>query len=228
MRQPDQLATSERQIVIDAEHFPVRFWGPVLVLGLVVLAHIVGMALARRILGASVSPLCVVLPADIVVLIAGGALIERLLRRLLPSRRSATLSDRALVITDARRSPARVTRIEWERTVNVKAWRFPVQRRTRVPKGWYCMALHLLQDEEEAILYTFMPPQEAENAVGYKYFVRLRPRRETQSNTDLSAVAEQRRLLKLEDQRWYDGAEIAREDFHAMLRVIQQHVPDWR
>ncbi len=73
-----------------------------------------------------------------------------------------------------------------------------------------------------------MPPQEAENAIGYRYFVRLRPRRETQSNTDLSAVAEQRRLLKLEDQRWNDGAEIAREDFHAVLRILQQRVPDWR
>jgi hypothetical protein len=228
MKQIEQAATSERHIVIDAEHFPVRFWGPVLALGLVVLAHIVGMALAKRALGSSVSPLCVVLPADLLIFIAGGMIIERLLRRVWPSRRSATLSEQALVITDARRSPARVTRIEWDRTVNVRAWRFPVQRRTRIPRGWYCMALHLLQDEEEAILYTFMPPQEAENAIGYRYFVRLRPRRETQSNTDLSAVAEQRRLLKLEDQRWNDGAEIAREDFHAVLHMLRQRVPDWR
>lgn len=227
MPHADLSGTSERRIVIDAEHFSVRFWGPVLALALVVLAHIVGMALAKRALGSSVSPLCVVLPTDLAVFVGGGMVIERLLRRLLPSRRSATLSESALVITDARRSPARITRIEWDRTVNIKAWRFPVQRRTRIPKGWYCMALHLLQDEEEAILYTFMPPQEAEKTIGYKYFVRLRPRRETQSNTDLSAVAEQRRLLKLEDQRWRDGAEIAREDFHAMLRVLQQRVPDW-
>lgn len=228
MKQSEHATTSERHIVIDAEHFPVRFWGPVLALGVVVLAHIAGMALAKRALGSAVSPLCVVLPADLLIFIAGGMIIERLLRRVWPSRRSATLSDQALVITDARRQPVRVTRIEWERTVNVKAWRFPVQRRTRIPKGWYCMALHLLQDEEEAILYTFMPPQEAENAIGYRYFVRLRPRRETQSNTDLSAVAEQRRLLKLEDQRWNDGAEIAREDFHAVLHMLRQRVPDWR
>ena len=199
MDRVERAASSERHIVIDAEHFPVRFWGPVLALGMVVLAHIVGMALAKRVLEPSVSPLCVVLPADLLVFISGGALIDRLLRRVWPSRRSATLSEEALVITDARRSPARITRIEWNRTVNIKAWRVPVQRRTRVPKGWYCMALHLLQDEEEAIFYTFMPPQEAENAIGYRYFVRLRPRRETQSNTDLSAVAEQRRLAEQDE-----------------------------
>jgi len=187
-----------------------------------------GMALAHPALGSAVGPLGVVLRAVVRVFLGAGALIERRLRRVLPALRSAALSDEARVISDARRSPARVTRIEWDRTVNIKAWRFPVRRRTRVPKGWYCMALHLLQDEEEAIFYTFMPPQEAENAIGYRYFVRLRPRRETQSNTDLSAVAEQRRLLKLEDQRWNDGAEIAREDFHAVLRILQQRVPDWR
>jgi hypothetical protein len=57
--------------------------------------------------------------------------------------------------------------------------------------------------------------------------VRLRPRRETESNTDLRAAAEQRRLLRLEDARWRDGAEIAQDDFRAMLAALTPHVPGW-
>lgn len=216
-----------RLIRIDAEHFAIRLLVPILTIGVVVLAHVGGLALLGDALGEGANPVCVMLPVDVVVLFAGGALIERGLKRLIPSRRSALLTSEALTVSDRRRRPARDVCIDWGRTVNVTAWRFTVQRRTRVPKGWFLMALHLLQDEEEVILYTFMPPREAEAVVGYRNFVRLRPRRETQSNTDLSAVAEQRRLLKLEDARWNDGAEIAREDFCAMLSVLQRRVPGW-
>jgi len=218
--------TAPRHIVIDAEHFSVRFLVPVLAVALVIVFHVAAqMALSGPLDGGSA--VCVVLPLDVLVLIAGGYAIERVLKRLLPSRRAAALSDDALVVTDARRSPPQVTRIEWDRTVNVAAWRFAVKRRARVPKGWYCMALRLLQDEQEATFYTFMPPEESEHSLGADEFVRLRSRQEVESGADLSAVAQQRRLLKLEDARWTDGAEISREDFHALLAALQRHVPGW-
>jgi hypothetical protein len=149
------------------------------------------------------------------------------LKRVMPSRRRAVLSDSTLTVTDARHNPPDEVTLHWAQTVNVRAWRFEIGRRARVPKGWFCMALYLLQDEKEMILYTFMSPDEAETAIGYPHFTRLRPRKETESNTDLSAVAEQRRLLKLEDTRWRDGAEIAREDFHMVLATLQRRVPGW-
>jgi hypothetical protein len=217
----------ERLIRIDVEHFAIRFLVPVLTVVVVILAHLLGTVMLDRRLGEGVNPSGVMLPFDIVILIGTGYLVERGLKQIMPSRRRATLSSAALVVTDGRRKPPVITRITWDKTVNVKAWRFPVKRRTRVPKGWYCMAVHLLQDEEELILYTFMSPQEAEATTGYTNFVRLRPRQETESNTDLSAVAEQRRLLKLEDSRWNDGAEIAHKDFDALLDILRQHVPGW-
>jgi hypothetical protein len=220
------LASHERQIVIDAEHGTVRWLVLLLTIGLVVLVHLVGMPLMRDVAGVT-SPECIVLPLDAVALVGGGLAIESVLKRLIPSRRSAVLSDDALVIRDQRHTPPRITRIAWDRTVNVKAWRFTVPHRSRVQKGWYCMAVHLVQDEEEAVFYAFMPPKEAETAIGYSRFVRLRPRQETRSSTDLNMVAEQRRLLKLEDARWNDGAEISREDFKALLESFRQHVPNW-
>lgn len=223
---PDLAGTTERQIAIDVEHFAVRFWVPMLALVFAVGVHIAGMALAGHLLD-STSPACLVLPLDALAFVGGSLALDRLFKRWLPSRRSAALSEQALVVTDRRRSPARIARIDWERTVNVNSWRFVVRRRTRVPKGWYCMALQLLQDDEELILYTFMSPQEAEQVPGYASFTRLRPRKETLSSTDLSAAAEQRRLLQLEDQRWQDGAEIGADDFRAVLALLRRFVPGW-
>ncbi len=223
---PDRPAAAERHIVIDAEHFAVRFWVPVLALIFTAVFHFVAMALVGGALE-DTSPLCLVLPLDVLAFVGGSFALDRLLKRWLPSRRSATLSEQALVVTDWRRSPAHISRIDWGRTVNVKAWRFVVRRRTRVPKGWFCMALQLLQDEDDAILYTFMSPQDAEQLAGYGHFTRLRPRQETLSNADLSVATEQRRLLLLEDRRWEDGAEISADDFRAVLAMVRQHVPEW-
>jgi len=221
------LASDERQITIDAEHAAVRWLVLVLTAGLVVLVHLVGTAVVHRLAG-DTSSLCIVVPLDVIALVAGGLTIESVLKRSIPSRRSATLSEQALIVRDERRRPPRITRIAWDKTVNVKAWRFIISRRARVQKGWYCMAVHLLQDDDEVVFYTFMPPHESEAVLHYQRFVRLRPRQEIRSSTDLNTVAEQRRLLKLEDARWNDGAELSREDFKKLLETLRQHVPDWR
>ena len=220
------LTDHERLITIDSEHFAIRFLVPVLTIAFVVVAHLIGTVLLADAFE-DTNSVCLMLPVDFGLLLVGGYTIERLLKRALPSRRKAWLSDTGLTFTDGRVNPPEELTINWLQTVNVKAWRFVVPRRTRVNKGWYCMALHLLQDETEAVVYTFMSPDEAETVIGYNQFVRLRPRKETESNTDLSAVAEQRRFLKLEDARWHDGAEIGREDFQAILAVLQRRVPGW-
>lgn len=227
MSENSTMGPQARTIAVDAEHFGVRFMVPVMTIGLTLLVHVIGMVVLDAVLTEGANPACVMLPVDAVVLIALGFGSERVLKRLFPSRRKCLLSDDALEMRDARRQPPVVTTIEWDGTVNVLAWRFSVKRKTRVPKGWHCLALQLLQDDESLILYTFMAPEEAEAAIGYDNFVRLRPRKETESNTDLKAVAEQRRLLKLEDERWNDGAEIGKDDFHAILATLQRHIPGW-
>ncbi len=218
---------TERTLKIDTEHALIRVLLPVLTVGAVVGTHIGGLRLLGHILPARYDPLCVLLPLDVVVLIGGGMLFERILKELWPLRRQAVLGEHALVLTDRRHDPPRITRITWDRRVNARAWRFTVKRPGRIPRGWYCMALHLLQDENEAIFYTFMSRKEAEKLPDYAHFVRLRPRKETLSNPDLDAVAEQRRLLKLENARWEDGAEVSREDFDAILSALRRHVEMW-
>jgi hypothetical protein len=217
-----------RPIKIDAEHFLVRFLVPVLSIVLVIVLHFVGTAVLDSLMDEGNSAACTMVPIDIVALVGIGFGLDRLLKRVIPSRRYAALGEHNLIVTDGRSKPPVVLRFEWDKAVNVKAWRFTVSKRTRVPKGWYLMAIQLLQDEQEVIFYTFMPPREAETSIGYDNFVRLRPRKETQSNSDLTAAAEQRRLLRLEDARWNDGAEITRQDFKAILAALQRWIPGWR
>jgi hypothetical protein len=219
-------STDERVIPIDTEHSG-QLLIPVLALVIAAAVHVVGLMLFRNVLNKIASPICAMLLIDVVVFIAAWSAIDRFVRRIRPSSRYATLDGEALVITDGRHKPAQVTRIAWDRTVNVKAWKFTINRRTRVPKGWYCLALYLVQDETEAILYTFMNPQSAEAAIGYGHFVRLQPRQNTASSSDIDTLTEQRRLLKLENLRWQDGAEISPEDFNALLAVLQRRVPTW-
>ena len=220
-------STTERTIEIDTEHILIRVLLPILTIGAVLGTHIGGLSLLGRLLPNNIDPVCVLLPLDGLVFIGGGLLIERALRRVWPARRRATLDDRALTLTDHRKRPPKLTRIEWGQRVNVRAWRFTVKRPGRVPRGWYCMALQLLQDENAAIFYTFMPRKAAEKLRDFDHFVRLRSRKETLSNPDLEAAAEQRRLLKLEDARWEDGAEVSREDFAAILEALRRHVEAW-
>lgn len=214
-------------IVIDAEHFSVRFLVPVLTLGFTLVAHLVGLRILEMILDDSVNLLCIMLPLDLVIFFVAGYVIEAGLKRLIPSQRYARLTDTALVVVDNRGSQRREWHIEWTSTVNVQAWRFRVRRRSRIPKGWLCLAVQLLQDEQDVILYTFMAPEAAEKLRSYDQFTRLRPRKETESNSDLSAVAAQRRLLKLEDRRWEDGGEIKAHDFQLLLHRLEQSVDDW-
>lgn len=226
MNTSDIQAAAPRTLTVDAEHFGVRVLVPVLTLTIVLIVHLGGLMIVNQAIN-DVNPACVVLPVDVVVLLSVGYGIERILKRLMPSRRTAELNESSLIITDRRRRPARQIAIHWDQTVNVLAWRFEVRRRTRVPKGWFCLAVQLVQDEQEIILYTFMAAPTAEKISGYKNFVRLRPRRETESNTDLRAAAEQRRLLRLEDARWRDGAEIGPDDFSAVLALLPRGATGW-
>lgn len=225
---PDPLAQpAEHVIPVDAEHFSIRLLVPVLTVVATVIFHVVGLLVLNRVASEDTSTLCILLPLDGLVVLTAGLGIERVLKRLLPSRRSARLSDERLVLTDARSNPPEVREIDWDRALNVSTWYFVVRRRTRIPKGWYCMALHLLQDDTEIILYAFMPPADAEALPFFPRFTRLRPRKETEIITDLRLAATQKRLLKLEDARWTGGAEIAAPDFAAVLARLAIHAPAW-
>ncbi len=190
----------ERHIKVDTEQFSVRFLVPTIAIGLTLITHFLSRYLFEEVLNVDFSAECIIIPLDLIVLVLAAYSTEGFLKLVMPSRREATLGDQALILIDGRKRPPQITQIEWEQEIEIQAWRFEVTKRTRVPKGWYCLALHFAQNGDEAIVYGFLSPDDAEKVPGFHQFIRLRPRKETVSSTDLNASAHQRRLLKFEDR----------------------------
>jgi len=147
-----------------------------------------------------------------------------------PSGRTLSLSLEGLHLRDQRRNRSGETRIAWDQRINLLAWRFTVARGSaRVPKGWIMLAMKLLQDDSQLIFYTFMPAKETATLPTYHVFTPLATRTAIdKGELSLREASEQRRLLKAENERWQDGAEIDRQDFVALLEIFNQHARDWQ
>jgi hypothetical protein len=69
-----------------------------------------------------------------------------------------------------------------------------------------------------------MPPKDAELLPSFRRFVPLLARAAiSKGQGSLREVSEQRRLLKAEDTRWMDGAEMRRDDFPILLESISRY-----
>jgi len=118
-----------------------------------------------------------------------------------------------------RKKPEQVLR--WGERVNLLTWRFTVPRRGRVPKGYLCLAMQLLQDEQQITIYTFYDPKKLDRLEKVEAFTPLVSRRTLQEDRlNLRVAGQQRRLLQAEDERWQNGAELVPEDFAALWRLV--------
>ncbi len=108
--------------------------------------------------------------------------------------------------------------------VNVLLWYFEITRRTRVPKGWYVVALALQQEEDYLPVYAFMPRETFEPLPLNQHFTRLQAQPDAK---DLRLAGKQRRLRAAENARWMEGAEVTQEDFARYLQYLSQHFPGW-
>lgn len=121
----------------------------------------------------------------------------------------------------------RVTReIDGSEHVNVMAWRFKITKRTRVPKGWYVVALALMQDDLYLPLYAFMSPEDFDALPLSAQFPTLAPSKGKEQG-DLRLAGQQRRLRTAEYARWNEGAELTKSDFEAALATLREKFPTW-
>lgn len=152
------------------------------------------------------------------------AAADPLLKRVWPSGRALTLTEDTLTFSDTRRGKEASVGISLQARVNWLAWRFTVKRGSaRVAKGWIMLGCQLVQDDAQMTLYTFVPAKEAEHP-RYKDFTQLMlPAVLEKGNIPLREVAEHRRLLKAERDRWEGGAEMGREDFAVLIEGLQRH-----
>lgn len=161
------------------------------------------------------------------VALAGATIMTQVIDRLFKQRWP---SGRALRIVDDRIQLVLRDKIQREidggQHVNVLMWRFTISKRTRIPKGWYMVAIALHQDDVYLPVYTFVSPTEFEMMPYNKQISALQPRKKTEMQ-DLKLAGQQRRLHTAEDARWSEGAEMSQADFRRYIDRLKQQFPEW-
>ncbi|MCC7208717.1 MAG: hypothetical protein IT323_15525 [Anaerolineae bacterium] len=217
-----------RTLPVDVEHAGVRFGVPFAALAGGVLVFLVASAILNG-ADTTASFTCIALIIAGIGGVITAAFADRFLKRLWPSRRQLRVDDAGLHLIDRRRSAESVQRIAWDARINAIAWRFTVKRGSaRINKGFIMLGCQLVQDETSVILYTFAPSDDAD-APRYKDFVQLMPRTVVaKGDLPLREANRQRRLLRLEDERWEDGAELLAADFAYVIDRLEAHQPIWQ
>ena len=210
------------RVPVDVEHVGVRLGVPLLAVASLVVSLWAWPRFFSAI-GQSASWLgLLAMPLALVTTIAVAFAGDRLIKKFWTSGRELELDRRQLVL---RKKGQADQAISWDAHVNVLYWRFNVPRRGRVPKGHFCLAAQLLQDEEMVTIYTFLDPKRTDEISNFDAFVPLSSRSSVKDERASMRVAgQQRRLLQAEDERWRNGAELNAADFAAVWTVLQDRV----
>jgi hypothetical protein len=182
--------------------------------------------------------------------------VETLLKRVWHSGLTLALDGTGICVEDKRadRKASKAGAFEepgqpaflWAEPLRFTNWYFRLGgysrggRERRVSPKWYCLASELQQDESQLIVFTFMPPQRAEELVAKKQgpfaFHQILPA-ELQTKTMRSRLGPPSRpsisnqLLHSKDgrywlaerRRWEQGVELTQEDFETLLAFAQTH-----
>lgn len=124
-----------------------------------------------------------------------------------------------------------------DQDVKVLMWRFEINKRARVPKGWSMLACALQEDERYLPIYTFMSPALFEQFDQHDRFKRLASKKDKpaaattslreDASSSLRLAGEQRRLSEAEQHRWMHGVEMTSDDFKAYLALISNLHVEW-
>jgi hypothetical protein len=210
---------SLRRYPLDVEHLGIRIAVPLLAFA----ALILGGWLIPQLLEALGLRSTVVgflqLPLIVGAAIGGAYLGDRLLKGRWLSGRELRLDESCLVM---REKDGTENQIVWDERVNVLAWRFTVARRGRVPKGYVCLALQFIQDEQQVTFYGFVNPKQVDSLPSVDVFTPLAGRATLKDERlSLRVAGQQRRLLQAEDERWRQGGELTADDFIDLWTRLQ-------
>jgi hypothetical protein len=114
--------------------------------------------------------------------------------------------------------------IDGSQHVNVLLWRFEINKRTRIPKGWYMIALALQQDDLYLPIYTFVSPEDYNTLAYNKQYVMLQKQPDEK---DMRLAGQQRRLRMAEDARWIEGGEMSKDDYVTYVNRLRHQFPEW-
>ena len=213
-------------IPVDTEHIGIRTFLPILAIGGAVGGFILGRIITPLI-DENLGSLCFSMILAVMGFVLVSQLGEQILKRIWGSGRHLELSEQDLMVNDKRQGKTGDFRFVWDQGVDVAGFYWEVEtRKSRVQQGWYCVAAHITQRDNELIIYSFLPPDDAKDINDFRdYFFRLLPKktREELVNTDPREAAVQERYRRLESQRWFDGAELHNDHFMLMLEMLHKH-----
>lgn len=169
---------------------------------------------------------CSALGVFIAVIVGGGVayVTEYLLKRYWVSNRYVHLTPKRLSFVFGNREERFIDPTE---RVHVLAWYFEVKRNSRVPKGWYVLALCFEQDDIYLPIYALLSPEAFQDVDTSFFKALIGSRRDYKADENVRLAAEQKRLLTAETARNIDGVEATYEDVEKMLAYLQEHFPEW-
>lgn len=213
-----------QELPADRFHAGVRM----AVLGAWLASVVVVFLLLRAIVSALLGPVAGVGLLLVVVVAVAAAqplamLAEKALMRRWPSGRAARLVPGRLSWQDK----AKTVDLDLSQKVNYWRWQFEVRQRRsgRVPTGHHCLAIRLVQGEDEISLYSFVPPAKAEALIKDYPFYELRRSSDKGKQTLGGRDA---MFLAAEHTRWESGAELDPDDFQKLLAHLDAHLEGFR
>jgi hypothetical protein len=217
-------------IPVDVEHIGIRLMIPIFTIIGLVAGFLLGVLLIHAV-DESIAGVCGGLPLALVLTAVLLSIGERVIKPRWHSGRHLELDQQSLTLVDKRHGRHERNRLAWSEPVHVDGWYFEVPtRRGRVPKGWYCVSVHLSQNDQEVIVYTFMSPEDARQMKQWESgFTQLVSEKSSFLNTKRRAVhharqaAQYKKLKGYEQERWSDGAEISPEDFQGINDLLSTY-----
>lgn len=218
VEQTEEKANINLSLSVDPEHGGLRFAVVAIFIIFAMILYVVVSVVLPQTAGINI--------IGVIVGLAGSAMMIQVLDARIKSRWP---SGRYLEITDdkiyLRLKDKRQNTIETNQHVNVLMWRFEVTRRTRVKKGWYVVALDLVQEDKHLPVYTFVSPEDFETLPYSKHYYLLQAKKGTE--TDMRKAGQERRLHDAEMYRWNEGAELSQADYAQYVAYLKEHFPQW-
>jgi hypothetical protein len=222
------MATTRTEDIyrLDRNHLGVRLIVMFAMLGSGVVGLFVVMPLITNVLDLTGLPeLCVTVIGVLVIGVGLSWGIEAALRELWPSG-SYLVADDSRIELRARRAEPSI--LNWDERINLSTWYFPISRgRSWVPKGWYCVACRLHQDEKIITPYAFFKPEEARKLPEWDTFELLVSQKSAPKRGDehlLKKFGEQSQLRSAEKERWDSGVEMSARDFVSLMQRIDKNL----
>lgn len=200
-------------ISVDREHGGLRLAIAVIFIFLVIVSFIV----LNLLIPANTLNLLALIGA----LVIGGVItniFEQQLKQRWPSGKTLILSESEIALQKI--AHTRFTAANTEKATTHR-WAFQIQKRTRVPKGWYMVAVAIEKDDDTLAIYTLLPPEAYHTLNEDESFIVLSKSADIPTD-DMRLAGKQKRLQEMEAIRWQMGVEASPEDFETVLQHIER------